>query len=48
MPEEDMLDDVTLPKLKEMAKEKKIKGYSSMTKEELKKALSEALKEENE
>ena len=48
MPEEDMLDDVTLPKLKEMAKEKKIKGYSSMTKEELKKAISEALKEENE
>ena len=47
MPEEDMLDDVTLPKLKEMAKEKKIKGYSSMTKEELKKALSDSLKEEN-
>ena len=47
MPEEDMLDDVTLPKLKEMAKEKKIKGYSTMTKEELKKALTEALKEEN-
>ena len=47
MPEEDMLDDVTLPKLKEMAKEKKIKGYSTMTKDELKKAISEALKEEN-
>lgn len=46
MPEEDMLDDVSLPKLKEMAKEKGIKGYSSMNKDELKKALSSELKEE--
>lgn len=46
MPDEDMLDDVSLAKLKEMAKEKKIKGYSSMNKEELKKALSGELKEE--
>ena len=47
MPDNDMLDDVSLPKLKDMAKEKGIKGYSSMTKEELKKALSDTLKEEN-
>ena len=46
MPDEEMLDDVSLSKLKEMAKEKKIKGYSSMSKEELKKALSEEVKEE--
>ena len=46
MPEEDMLDDVSLSKLKELAKEKKIKGYSSMTKDELKKALNEEIKEE--
>ena len=46
MPDEDMLDDVTLPKLKEMAKEKGIKGYSTMNKDELKKALSSELKEE--
>lgn len=48
MPVDDMLDDVSLPKLKEMAKEKGIKGYSSMNKEELKKALSRELKEEKE
>ena len=48
MPEEDMLDDVSLPKLKEMAKEKGIKGYSTMNKEELKKALSSELKEKKE
>ncbi len=48
MPDEDMLDDVTLPKLKEMAKEKGIKGYSSMGKDELKRALSSELKEEKE
>ena len=47
MPDEDMLDDVTLSKLKEMAKEKGIKGYSSMNKEELKKALSGETKENN-
>ena len=47
MPDEDMLDDVTLSKLKEMAKEKEIKGYSSMNKEELKKALSGETKENN-
>ncbi len=46
MPTDDMLDDVNLSKLKEMAKEKNIKGYSSMNKEELKKALSEDIKEE--
>ena len=40
MPKEDMLDDVSVSKLKEMAKEKGIKGYSSMSKEELKKELS--------
>ncbi len=48
MPDEDMLDDVTLPKLKEMAKEKGIKGYSTMNKDELKKALSNELKQEEE
>lgn len=48
MPVDDMLDDVPLAKLKEMAKEKGIKGYSSMNKEELKKALSGELKEEKE
>ena len=47
MPEEDMLDDVNISKLKEMAKEKGIKGYSSMSKEELKKNLAGELKEEN-
>ena len=41
MPVEEMLDDVNLSKLKEMAKEKKIKGYSKMSKEDLNKALSE-------
>lgn len=45
MPVDDMLDDVSLSKLKEMAKEKGIKGYSSMNKEELKKSLSGELKE---
>jgi cell division protease FtsH len=46
MPEEDMLDDLSTAKLKELAKEKKIKNYSSMNKDELKKALSEEVKEE--
>ena len=41
MPVEEMLDDVNLSKLKEMAKEKKIIGYSKMSKEDLNKALSE-------
>ena len=39
MPTEDMLDDVSLNKLKEIAKEKGIKGYSQMNKDELKKAI---------
>ncbi len=43
MPPEDMLEDVNLSKLKEMAKEKGIKGYSTMSKEELKKALEETI-----
>lgn len=43
MPDDDMLDDVSLSKLKEMAKEKGIKGYSSMNKDEIKKALTEEL-----
>ena len=47
MPVEEMLDDVSVSKLKEMAKEKKIKGYSKMTKEELKKTLSSDTREEN-
>ena len=46
MPKEDMLDDVSLSKLKEMAKEEDIKGYSSMNKEELKKALSKEVDKE--
>ena len=46
MPEEDMFEDVPLAKLKEMAKEKEIKGYSTMKKDELKKALSDLIKEE--
>ena len=46
MPVEEMLDDVSISKLREMAKEKKIKGYSKMTKEELKKELSFESKEE--
>ena len=41
MPPIDMLDDVNINKLKEIAKEKNIKGYSKMNKEELKKAISE-------
>ena len=46
MPVEEMLDDVNLSKLKEMAKAQGIKGYSSMNKYELKKALSNDLSEE--
>lgn len=46
MPVEEMLDDVNLSKLKEMAKAQGIKGYSSMNKDELKKALSNDLSEE--
>ena len=45
MPEEDMLDDLTVSKLKELAKEKDIKGYTQMDKKELKKALEKDLKE---
>ena len=47
MPVEEMLDDVNLSKLKEMAKAQGIKGYSSMNKDELKKALSNDLSEED-
>lgn len=47
MPADDMLDDVSLSKLKEMAKEKKIKGFSSMNKDELKKVLTEELTDNN-
>ena len=46
MPVEEMLDDINLSKLKEMAKAQGIKGYSSMNKDELKKALSNDLSEE--
>ena len=42
MPEEDDLNDSSLAELKEMAKEKGIKGYTKMTKEE----LADRLKEE--
>ena len=35
------LEDLTLTELREMAKEKEIKGYSKMTKEELIKELEE-------
>ncbi len=35
MPKDDTLDDMSLTKLKELAKQQGIKGYSSMTKEEL-------------
>ncbi len=48
MPVEEMLDDVNLSKLKEMAKTQGIKGYSSMNKDELKKSLSNDLSEEDE
>ena len=46
MPDEEMLDDVSVSKLKDIAKEKKIKKYNSMNKEELKKAISESDKKE--
>ncbi len=41
MPEEESLNDFTVTELKEKAKEKGIKGYSKMTKEELIKVLKE-------
>ncbi len=47
MPADDMLDDVSLSKLKEMAKEKGIKGFSSMSKDELKKILTEELMDDS-
>ena len=37
----DDLDAEELSKLRELAKEKKIKGYTKMTKEELKEALND-------
>ena len=47
MPEDEMLDDLTVSKLKEIAKSEGIKGYNSMSKEELKKALNKETKEDN-
>lgn len=41
MPEEETVEDHTFVELKEMAKEKGIKGYTKMTKDELTKALEE-------
>ena len=39
MPDEEMIDDLSLEELKKEAKEKGIKNYSSMTKAELKDIL---------
>ena len=41
MPDEVSTDELTLVELKEKAKEKGIKGYSKMTKDELKQKLKE-------
>ena len=41
MPEEVEEDEMSLTQLKEIAKEKGVKGYSKMNKEELKKAIEE-------
>ena len=41
MPEEENYDDNTLDELKEKAKEKGIKGYTKMSKEELKDVLKD-------
>ena len=46
MPDDEMLSDVDVSKLKEMAKEKKIDGYKEMNKAKLKKALSDEVKKE--
>ena len=48
MPTEDMLSDVTKEELKDLAKEKKIKGYTQMTKKELKKAIDKEVEEDKE
>ena len=45
--EEDMFIDVPLSKLKEMAKEKGIKGYSTKNKEQLKEELKNKIEKEN-
>ena len=41
MPEEEKQEELTLEQLKEKAKERGIKGYSKMNKEELQKTLEE-------
>ncbi len=46
MPTEDMLSDVTKEELKDLAKEKKVKGYTQMTKKELKKAIDKEVEED--
>ena len=46
MPTEDMLSDVTKEELKDLAKEKKIKGYNDMTKKELKKVINKEVEED--
>ena len=48
LPEENADNELTLEELKEIAKELKIKGYTKMTKEELKVAIEESTHEEKE
>ncbi len=45
MPEDEMLDDLTIEKLRKIAKDEGIENYESMTKKELKKALEDKEKE---